>query len=91
LKKTIVSNFIGAERTRSEILDTFTIQQSRASAENFLGEGAPRKKRPKISKKYRKIALFASSRGGQRKKDQKIAKRPKTALLSLYLLHLYHV
>jgi len=34
-------------------------------------------KRPKISKKYRKIALFTSSRGegGQRKKDQKIAKK----------------
>jgi len=31
-------------------------------------------KRPKISKKYRKIALFSLFQGGQRKKDQKIAK-----------------
>jgi len=44
----------------------------RASAENFPG-GGQRKKRPKISKKYRKIALFASSRveGDQRKKRPK--------------------
>jgi len=51
------------------------------------GEGAT-EKRSKISKKYRKIALLASSRKGrgeQLKKDRKIA------LLSLYLLYLYHV
>jgi len=35
-------------------------------------------KRPKISKKYQKIALFASSRRGDNgKKDQKIAKKAK--------------
>jgi len=37
-------------------------------------------KRPKISKKYRKIALFACSReGGNGKNDRKIAKKPKNS------------
>jgi len=39
----------------------FLATLARASAENFPG-GEVTKKRPKISKKYRKIALFASSR-----------------------------
>jgi len=38
--------------------------QARASAKNFPGRGGATKKiSPKISKKFRKIALFASSRG----------------------------
>jgi len=51
--------------------------RARASAENFPGgQGGLTEKIPKISKKDRKIALFASSRGvGQRKKDRKIAKK----------------
>jgi len=49
--------------------------QLRASVENFPGRGAT-EKRPNIIKKYRKIALFASSRGGPtEKKDRKIAKK----------------
>jgi len=43
---------------------------ARASAENFLGEGQ-RKKKPKISKKIPKIALFASSRAGPTEKRPK--------------------
>jgi len=48
---------------------------------------------PKISKKYRKIALFSLFQGeGQRKKRPKNSKKcRKKALLSLYLLYLYHV
>jgi len=43
------------------------------------GEGAT-EKRPKISKKYRKIALFSIFRGGQRKKRPKNSKiRPKNS------------
>jgi len=38
------------------------------------GRGAT-EKRPKISKQYRKIALFSLLQGGQRKKDRKIAKK----------------
>jgi len=38
----------------------------------FMGGG--NEKRPKISKKYRKMALFASSRGGN-KKYRKIVKK----------------
>jgi len=53
------------------------------------------KKRPKISKKYRKIALFSlfqEGGGATKKKDRKIAKKGrKISLLSLYLLYLYHV
>jgi len=49
------------------------------SAENFLGGGGgqPEKKpkRPKISKKYRKIALFASSRRGNGKIRPKNSKK----------------
>jgi len=43
------------------------------------------KKIPKISKKYRKIALFSLfQKGGNEKKDRKIAKKGrKIALLSL--------
>jgi len=49
------------------------------------------KKRPKNSKKYRKLALFFQGEG-QRKKRPKIAKNNrKIALLSLNLLYLYHV
>jgi len=56
------------------------------------GGGSQWKNRPKISKKYRKIALFSIFQGGQRKKDRKIVKKGrKIALLSLYLLYLYHV
>jgi len=55
----------------------------------FSGGRGQRKKDRKLAKKYRKIALFASSRGGG---DRKIAKQGrKIALLSLYLLYLYHV
>jgi len=43
---------------------------ARASAENF-SVGEPTEKRPKISKKYRKIAQFASSGGGNEKKTEK--------------------
>jgi len=46
----------------------------RASAENFPGREAT-EKIPKISKKYRKIALFSLFQWGQRKKDRKIAKK----------------
>jgi len=38
------------------------------SAEIFPREGEATENRPKISKKYLKIALFASFRGGQRRK-----------------------
>jgi len=51
--------------------------RTRASTEkNFQGWGAT-EKIPKISKKYRKIALFSlfQGRGGQQKKDRKIAKK----------------
>jgi len=41
---------------------------SRASAENFPGEGDNGKKNLKLVKKYRKIALFAFSSGAHRKK-----------------------
>jgi len=53
---------------------------SRASAENFPGGGLT-EKRPKISKKYRKIALFASSRGGGKWKikPKNNKKRPKNS------------
>jgi len=57
------------------ILTIFTLRceplAPRASAENFPGRAT--EKRPKISKKYRKIALFASSRegGGNGKKTEK--------------------
>jgi len=74
---------------------------SRASAENFPGGEGANEKRPKISKKYRKTALFASSRGGggngkkdrkNNKKGRKIAKKGrKIARLSLYVLYLYNV
>jgi len=51
------------------------------------------KKRPKISKKYQKIALFSlfQGGGGQREKDRKMEKGRKIAPFSLYLLYLYHV
>jgi len=49
---------------------------ARASAENFPGGGETEKKDQKLAKKYRKIALFASSRGkANGKKDRKIAKK----------------
>jgi len=65
-------------------------------AQNWLkikGRGGATEKIPKISKKYRKITLFASPReGGHRKKDRNIAKTGrKIAILSLYLQYLYHV
>jgi len=44
-----------------------------ASAENFPGRAT--EKIPKISKKYQKIALLASSRGANEIKDRKIAKK----------------
>jgi len=47
----------------------------------FQGEGAPTEKRPENSI----VSLFRGEGRGQRKKDRKIA------LLSLYLLYLYHV
>jgi len=50
-----------------------------------FSRGEPTEKRPKISKKYRKIAIFSLFQGGNGKKDRKIS------LLSLYLLYLYHV
>jgi len=69
------------------------LYQTRASEENFPGEGG-NGKRPKISKTYRKIALFSLFRGRgeateNRPKNSK--KSRKTALLSLYLLYLHHV
>jgi len=49
-------------------------------------------KRPKISKKYRKIALFSLFEGaGNGKKTENSKKGRKIALLGLYLLYLYHV
>jgi len=58
-----------------------------------FSRGKPTEKRPKISKKYQKIALFGLfQRGATEKKGRKIAKKDrKIALLSLYLLYLYHV
>jgi len=53
--------------------------------------GGPTEKKPKISKKYRKIALFSLFQGGGQQKDRKMAKDRKIAFLSLYLLYLYHV
>jgi len=47
----------------------------RALTENFPGKGEQRKKRPKISKKYREIALFASSRERPIEKKTKKAKK----------------
>jgi len=44
-------------------------------AEYFSEGGGQRKKRPKIIKKYRKIALFASSRDG----GELTEKRPKNS------------
>jgi len=58
----------------------------RASEENFPEGGGATKKRPKISKKYRKIAKFSLFQG-----RGATEKRPKIALLSLYLLYLYRV
>jgi len=53
---------------------------ARSSTKKFPG-GEVTALRPKISKKYRKIALFRLfQRGSQRKKERKIA------LLNLYLL-----
>jgi len=45
-------------------------------------------KRPKISKKYRKVALFTSSRGGggNEKKTKNSKKGRKIVLLSLYYI-----
>jgi len=43
-------------------------------AEIFL-EGGQRKKKPKINKKYRKIALFSLFQGGPTEKKPKIAKK----------------
>jgi len=59
--------------------------EARASAENFPGKGAT-EKRPKNSKKRPKNSTIKPLPvgEGQRKKDRKIA------LLSLYLLYLYH-
>jgi len=57
--------------------------QPRASAEIFPGGGSQRKKDRKLAKKYRKITLFASSRGrggGNGKKDRKIAKKGKYSI-----------
>jgi len=54
--------------------------------------GGPTEKRPKLSKKYRKIALFSLFQGGPTEKRLKKGKKGrKMALLSLYLLYLYHV
>jgi len=50
-----------------------------------ISRGAQRKKDRKIAKNDGKIALLSLFQGSQRKKDQKIA------LLSFYLLYLYHV
>jgi len=53
-------------------ISLFFSSQSRTSAENFPGgSGGNEKKRSKISKKYRKIALFASSRRGATEKRPK--------------------
>jgi len=53
------------------------MSRSRSAAKgmgrNFSRRGG-NAKRPKISKKYRKIALFASSRGANGKKTKKILK-----------------
>jgi len=60
----------------------------RASAENFSGRGAT-EKIPKISKKYRKIALFSlfhEGGGAVEKKPKNSKKRPKIALLILYYI-----
>jgi len=57
----------------------------------FSRGGANEKKDQKLAKKYRKITQF-SLFGGATEKKRKIAKKgQKTALLSLYLLYLYHV
>jgi len=58
---------------------------TRASAENFLGGGG-NGKRPKISKQYRKIALFSIFRGrrAMEKRPKNSKKDRKKALLSLF-------
>jgi len=76
----------------SAIFFTRFIGLPRASAEKFPGRAS--EKRSKISKKYRKIALFSlfqGGGGGNGKRPKNSKKRPKIALLSLYLLYLYHV
>jgi len=45
------------------------------SAENFPGGGGATEKRPKISKKYRKIAIFSLFQGANGKKAEKIVKK----------------
>jgi len=63
---------------------------ARGSAENFPVGGAT-EKRPKISKKYRKIALFSLFQGAMEKRPKNSKKGRKIALLSLYVLYLYHI
>jgi len=55
---------------------------AKASSKKFPGRAH---KKTKNRKKYPKIALLTSSRGGNGEKDRKIA------LSSLYLLYLYQV
>jgi len=60
------------------VVDTVKLMKlqthSRALAEKFSGEAT--EKRPKISKKYREIALFASSGGeGQKKRSKNSNKK----------------
>jgi len=66
-------------------------KDARVSAEKFSGGGGgATEKRPKNSKKDRKIALLSlfQGEGGNGKNDRKIAKKDrKIALLSLYLLY----
>jgi len=71
LSKSVFSNELWRNRTVKN-----SVTSPRASAENFPG-GRATEKIPKISKKFRKIALFSLFQGGRGngKKDRKIAKK----------------
>jgi len=60
------------------------------SAEKFPGEVGATKKRPKNSKKDRKNSTIKPLPGGRGQRRKIAKKKRKIALLSLYVLYLYH-